>query len=244
MVRVVAVVGYRGAGKTRVVEGLVKELSRRGYAVATIKHVVGKKFSIDHPGKDTWRHAEAGASVVVSLSPREVATIERKAARLDEVLRRFEGLDFIIMEGFKKSEGFAKIAAARGEAELSELADEWTMASVGAKKKNLRALGFGRMRELADLVERKAPPLLPGLDCEHCGYESCREFALAVLAGKMAWDRCPTMRERTVLSVDGRRVYLNPFMQELVAGLIEGLLSSLKGAKGKRVELRVIKHVG
>lgn len=241
MVRAVAIVGYREAGKTKIVEGLVRELSKRGHSVATVKHVLERGFSIDRPGKDTWRHAKAGAKVVVSIAPRELATIARRVARLEEVLGGLEGSDFVIIEGFKGRENLAKIVVARNEADLRELADEFTVASVGARKAGLPTFKFKQMKELADLVERRAPPVLPGIDCEHCGYKTCREFALAVLAGKRRWDGCPTLQERVVLRVDGKRVHLNPFIQDLVAGLIDGLLSSLKGAKGEQVELKVVK---
>ncbi len=241
MVRAVAVVGYREVGKTKIVEGLVRELSKRGHRVATVKHVVERGFSIDRPGKDTWRHARAGARVVVSLAPRELATIERRAAKLGEVLHGLERSDFVIIEGFKVSRGLPKIVVARTGADLRKLADGFTIASVGAKKARLPAFELRQMKGLTDLVERRVPPVLPEIDCEHCGYKSCREFALAVLAGKRRWDGCPTLRERVVLRVDGKQVYLNPFMQDLIAGLIGGLLSSLKGVKGKQVELKVVK---
>ena len=244
MVRAVAVVGYREAGKTKIIEGLVRELSKRGHRVATVKHVVERGFSIDRPGKDTWRHARAGARVVVSLAPRELATIERRTAKLGEVLRGLERSDFVIIEGFKGMEEVAKIVAARSGADLRELADEFTIASVGSQKAGLPAFGFRQMGKLADLIERRVPPVLPGIDCEHCGYKNCREFAVAVLSGKRRWDGCPTLQERVILTVDGRRVFLNPFMQKIIAGAIVGMLSSLKGAKGKRIELKVVKHAG
>jgi molybdopterin-guanine dinucleotide biosynthesis protein MobB len=244
LVRAVAVVGYRGAGKTKIVEGLVRELSKRGHHVATVKHVVERGFSIDRSGKDTWRHARAGARVVVSLAPRELATIERRAAKLGEVLRRLERSDFVIIEGFKGTKNLAKIVAARSEVDLRKLADEFTIASVGARKVGLPAFELKQMKGLADLVERRVPPVLPGIDCEHCGYKSCRKFALAVLAGKKRWDGCPTLQKRVILTVDGRQVFLNPFMQNMMAGAIVGMLSSLKGAKGERIELKVMKRAG
>lgn len=244
LVRAVAIVGYREAGKTKIVEGLVRELSKRGHRVATVKHVVERGFSIDRPGKDTWRHARAGARVVVSLAPRELATIERRAAKLEEVLRGLERSDFVIIEGFKGLKNLAKIVAARSGADLRKLVDEFTIASVGTRKASLPAFELKQMKRLADLVERRVPPVLPGIDCEHCGYKSCREFALAVLAGKRRWDGCPTLQERVILTVDGKRVFLNPFMQNMMAGAIVGMLSSLKGAKGERIELKVMKRAG
>ncbi len=242
MLRAVAVAGYREAGKTRVVEGLVRELARRGYRVATVKHVVERGFSIDRPGKDTWRHARAGASTVVSLASRELAVIERRTAKLDDVLRGLEGSDFVVVEGFKQARDLTKIVAARDGADLRKLADEFTIASVGAKKFGLPAFEPKQMKRLADLVERRVPPVLPELNCGYCGFKRCREFALAVVAGKRRWDGCPTLQGRVILTVDGKRVFLNPFMQNMVARTILGMLSPLKGARGKCIELRVTRR--
>lgn len=242
MIRAVSVVGFHGAGKTRVVEGLVRELTRRKRRVGTVKHITELDFTIDQPGKDTWLHARAGAKLVVSVAPREVARIERRAAKLDDILRGLYGLDFVIVEGFREFKGLPKIVVAQSRAEASKLVDGFTIACVGAKGLRVPTFGFGQLKRLADLVERRVPPVLPGINCEHCGYKSCREFALAVVTGKQKWDGCPTLKERVTLSVDERRVYLNPFMQDLVAGLIRGLLSSLKGAKGRKVELKVVSN--
>jgi molybdopterin-guanine dinucleotide biosynthesis protein B len=62
---------------------------------------------------------------------------------------------------------------------------------------------------------------------------------LAVLAGRAKLEDCQPLFDRVKLTVDGKPIPLNPFMQELIAGTIRGMLSSLKGAKGKRIELRV-----
>lgn len=103
MIPVLSVVGYSNSGKTTLVEKLIRELKKRGYRVAVIKHHHGD-FEVDRPGKDTWRHAEAGADVVVLAAPRKIAVIEKLAAerRLDEIMARIENVDLIITEGYKK----------------------------------------------------------------------------------------------------------------------------------------------
>ncbi len=242
MLRVVGVVGYRKSGKTAVIEGLVRALVKRGYRVGTIKHVPLRGFTIDQPGKDTWRHARAGASVVVSIASGEVARISKRRTKLADVLRTLHDLDFVVIEGFRKAENIAKIAVARSKGEAAKVADEFTVACVGYGKGKLPVFQPGEGGKLARLVERKTLPPLPGLDCGYCGYSTCRKFALAALAGRARWDGCRALRERVELAVNGKRVYLNPFMQELVAGIIDGMLSTLKGAEGKRVELRVYRH--
>lgn len=101
--RVLAVIGTgRESGKTTTVESLIRELTKRGYSVGAIKQIHEYDFSIDTPGKDTWRLAEAGAKVVVAAAPREVSLIKRvvkdKFEESFELLKE-ENLDIIIVEG-------------------------------------------------------------------------------------------------------------------------------------------------
>jgi len=102
--KIVAVTGAgRNSGKTTLVENLVKELGKRGFSVATVKKIHEENFTIDKEEKDTWRHAKAGASIVVAAAPKEIALIKkiREGERLKEALKFLgrEKLDFIIIEG-------------------------------------------------------------------------------------------------------------------------------------------------
>jgi len=101
-VPVVSVVGKSNAGKTTFLEKLIRELKRRGYRVATIKHDRGG-FEIDQPGKDTWRHAQAGSDVVVISSPEKIALIRRVEAELslDEIVAILPPVDIVLTEGYK-----------------------------------------------------------------------------------------------------------------------------------------------
>ncbi len=103
MTPLVSFVGKSGVGKTTLVEKLVAELKDHGYRVAVVKHHA-HTTSIDERGKDSWRFAEAGASVVVVSSPIEVARFERvtRELTLDEIAERLGDVDLIIAEGFKR----------------------------------------------------------------------------------------------------------------------------------------------
>ncbi len=105
MVPVLSVVGYSNSGKTTLVEKLIRELKKRGYRVAVVKHH-HRDFEIDRPGKDTWRHAAAGADTVVLAGPRKIAVIERLQAErtLDEIAARLKDVHLIITEGYKKDQ--------------------------------------------------------------------------------------------------------------------------------------------
>ena len=103
---IIAVVGSRKSGKTTTIEALTRELTKRGYEVAAVKHVSEEGFSIDTEGKDTWRFAHAGAKTVMVVSSDEVATIEKRSGdsiSLKEILQKCKDRDVILLEGFTKS---------------------------------------------------------------------------------------------------------------------------------------------
>ncbi len=102
---VVVLVGTSGTGKTTFLEKLIKELKRRNISVGTVKHH-DHDFDIDKPGKDTWRHAQAGADAVVLASPAKVALIRKveEELTLDQVTELIVNVDIILVEGYKRSD--------------------------------------------------------------------------------------------------------------------------------------------
>ena len=64
---VIGIVGWKNSGKTTLVVELVRLLTERGLKIGTIKHA-HHSFDIDQPGKDSYRHREAGASDVIVAS--------------------------------------------------------------------------------------------------------------------------------------------------------------------------------
>lgn len=125
MIPVISIVGRSKSGKTTLIERLIPEFIRRGYRVATIKHH-GNDFPIDHEGKDSWRHKEAGAHTAVISSPQKVALIEDVSQDLSlaELATRFiRGADIIIAEGFKR-ENHPKVEVFRKEIHPHPLAPE------------------------------------------------------------------------------------------------------------------------
>lgn len=103
MIPVISFVGSSNSGKTTYLEKLIAEMKKRVYKVAVIKHDV-HGFDIDHPGKDTWRHAQAGADIVCISAPQKMAMIKKveQELALDEVLQYVDGVDIIFTEGFKR----------------------------------------------------------------------------------------------------------------------------------------------
>jgi len=113
VIPVISIVGKSKSGKTTLIEKLIPELHQRGYRVGTVKHHFHPDFEIDKPGKDTWRHAQAGSVHVILAAPDKIATIRqlKEELSLDEIVteilitrsRKYPQLDLILVEGFKNA---------------------------------------------------------------------------------------------------------------------------------------------
>lgn len=100
---VVSLIGKANSGKTTLLEKLIPALVGRGLRVGTIKHHV-HAFEMDRPGKDTWRHKQAGAAVVALSSPTGLGLIrdtDRDLPLAEVVSLYFGGVDLVISEGYK-----------------------------------------------------------------------------------------------------------------------------------------------
>jgi molybdopterin-guanine dinucleotide biosynthesis adapter protein len=103
--KVIGIVGWKNNGKTTLVERLVAHLTAGGYRVSTVKHA-HHEVDLDQPGKDTWRHREAGAREVVLATARRWAVVhelrDEAEPSLDELLARMTPVDLVVVEGFKR----------------------------------------------------------------------------------------------------------------------------------------------
>lgn len=106
--KVVGFAGYSGSGKTMLVEQLIPIFRMQGMRVSVVKHA-HHRFDIDHVGKDTYRHREAGAFEVVVASDRRLALIREfeQPAQLKVhhlIAELYDGVDWVLVEGFKESD--------------------------------------------------------------------------------------------------------------------------------------------
>lgn len=111
------VVGWKNAGKTGLMERLVTEITGRGITVSTVKHA-HHSFDVDHAGKDSFRHREAGASEVLLSSRNRVALMQElrgaQEPSLADLLTRLTPVDLVLVEGYKR-DAHPKIEAYRAE---------------------------------------------------------------------------------------------------------------------------------
>lgn len=102
--RVYGVIGWKNSGKTSLMERLVAEITGRGFSVSTVKHV-HHTVDLDQPGKDTYRHRQAGArEVVLASADRLAILVEHRGPEpeLPAVLARLAPVDLILVEGYKR----------------------------------------------------------------------------------------------------------------------------------------------
>jgi molybdopterin-guanine dinucleotide biosynthesis protein MobB len=103
--QVYGVIGWKNSGKTGLMERLIAELRGRGLRVSSIKHA-HHSFDIDQPGKDSFRHRQAGAGeVVLASSQRWVLMHENEGGAepaLADLLARLLPVDLVLVEGYKR----------------------------------------------------------------------------------------------------------------------------------------------
>lgn len=103
--KIFGVVGWKNSGKTGLVERLVTEITARGFSVATLKHA-HHSFDVDHQGKDSFRHREAGASEVLLASRQRWALMhelrDENEPTLEQLLTHLTPNDLVLIEGYKR----------------------------------------------------------------------------------------------------------------------------------------------
>jgi molybdopterin-guanine dinucleotide biosynthesis protein B len=126
---VLSVIGRKNTGKTWTVETLTSLLTERGRRVGVIKHIHHRGWTMDKKGKDTWKHARAGARIVMAVSPEEMGIVRKLDTAdfgLEDMLRytQQDDLDLVLLEGFHmitsdRSDVY-KIVTAKDEKQLLE----------------------------------------------------------------------------------------------------------------------------
>ncbi|MEM6670074.1 MAG: molybdopterin-guanine dinucleotide biosynthesis protein B [Pseudomonadota bacterium] len=133
--KIYGVVGWRNSGKTTLMEKLVAEITSRGVSVSSVKHA-HHAFDIDHEGKDSWRHRQAGArEVLVCSGARWALMHELRGAEeppLAVLLEKLSAVDLVLVEGYKR-DGHPKVEAFRSATGNSLIAlEEATIRAVAS----------------------------------------------------------------------------------------------------------------
>jgi molybdopterin-guanine dinucleotide biosynthesis protein B len=131
---ILAVVGAKKSGKTTVIEGLIRYLDGRGYRVATIKHT-SHRHRFDTPGKDSYRHREAGAGLTIATGGEELAVFARPdMLDIRQIQNAARGqFDIWLIEGDRLAD-HPKILVTRHMNEFAEAMPENIVAIIGPER--------------------------------------------------------------------------------------------------------------
>jgi molybdopterin-guanine dinucleotide biosynthesis protein B len=115
--KIFGVTGWKNSGKTGLMERLITEFNARGLTVSSIKHA-HHSFDIDHPGRDSYRHRDAGARQVLLASRNRWALMrelrDEDEPSLGDLLKQLSPVDLVLIEGYKRDR-HPKIEAHRKE---------------------------------------------------------------------------------------------------------------------------------
>ena len=156
--KIYGVTGWKNAGKTTLMERLVAEVAARGLTISTIKHA-HHNTDVDQPGRDSFRHREAGATEVLLASPNRGALMhELRGApewELDDLLPKLSPVDLVLIEGYKHA-SHPKIEAWRAENGRPPLAPRFptirAIAASGPVETDLPVLDLDDTAQNADVI--------------------------------------------------------------------------------------------
>ena len=155
---IISIVGKSSTGKTTFLEKLIRELTHRGYRVATIKHS-HHSISFDNPNKDSWRHAKAGAVATMVSSTTEIQIIKPIPGELtvEELARHLgDDYDIILSEGFSRGNA-PKVEIHRKEAGplLETASNLFAVVTDEALDTDVKQFALDDVRGVADLIVDK-----------------------------------------------------------------------------------------
>ncbi|MEW5771916.1 MAG: molybdopterin-guanine dinucleotide biosynthesis protein MobB [Thermodesulfobacteriota bacterium] len=229
----VNLVGFKKSGKTGLALDLAAEFKRRGIRAAAAKHT--HHPVLDRGQTDSDRlFAAFGQCVALAGSEAQIRW-DSKRYLLD--LTPLLDCEVLVVEGGKPLGWLPRIILPRTPEEAEALSPELALGSFGP----VEVPGLPRLADpaaVADLVLARGF-MLPGLDCASCGRPDCRALAADIVAGRAEVRDCRARRADIRVTVAGNELALSPFVADILAGGILGMLSTLKGHAPGPVEISI-----
>lgn len=204
MIPIVTFIGWHNCGKTTLASQVVTHLKQAGYSVAVIKSTKESGIQFDTPGTDTDIHRKAGADAVLLVAQDQMVMMSgnRDESLTSLALRYFPDVDIVIGEGFKNARHVAKIEVFRNSEQL--LRDKVAGVIAVASDEPICGDYIFRLNEAAEI---------------------------ASFIEKRFLQNDAATADHTTLLINGERVIMKNFVQDALAGSIEGFVNSLKLGK-------------
>ena len=201
MVPIVTFIGWHDCGKTTLASKVVTHLKDSGYSVAVIKSTKETGIAFDTPGTDTYTHRQAGADAVLFVAPDQMVMLSDNSDESITSLahRYFPHVDIVIGEGFKEARHVAKIEVFRNSEQL--LRDRVSGVIAVASDKQISGDYIFRLSESAEIA--------------------------SFIEKRFLQDKTKS-NDHVTLLINGERVVLKGFVQDALAGTIEGFINTLK----------------
>lgn len=250
--KVLSVIGTTKTGKTTTIENIIKELRRRGHSVGSVKEIHYEGFTVDTEGTNTYRHRMAGSGLVTARGYEETDILYPGKLPVEDILRHYTQ-DYVIMEGVADY-NVPVILCLRDEKDLKDhkgkdYFDRVFMISGVAANSGKESLGGipvlsseDDIVRMVDIIAEKVFDMLPDFSpecCSVCGF-SCRELCARILKGQSKRSDCRIEEDDILLSIDGKKISMVPFVKNIMRDSIKALVGNLKGyKKGKKIEITI-----
>ncbi len=204
--KVISVIGISSTGKTTTIENIIKELKRRNYSVGTVKEIHFHAFQMDVEGTNTYRHKEAGATLVTARGAHETDVLFQEKLSLDRILSFYDH-DYVLLEGVRDT-NIPKILTAIDREGIEDRFDESVVAISGkisaeiTEYKGLPAINsLTNIEGLVDLIEEKSYNVQADID----------------------------NTENLNIRINGKVININPFVERILRNSIEAIVKELDG---------------
>jgi len=230
----VQVLGFKKSGKTTLCEALLAHFAGRGIAPCALKctHNPG----LDKEDTDTDRFLPH-CRTVGAIAATESALFWNDPRKLSDMVAMLDG-EVLVMEGGREHAVSPRVLVLRDADEAEKLSEPGLVLGVYGPVRVSGLPHFDSVEAVAEAVLERGFAL-PGLDCGACGRDGCAGLAADILAGRATPGDCATTQTALAVTVGGRPLTVNPFVERILASGIRGMLRELKGFSPGPIEIRI-----
>ncbi len=237
--KAISIVGFKNSGKTALCEALLSIWEEENFFADYLKF---SHCSFDLKRTDTQRMLHEKRKVFGVCESETVSFLLKKSSLL-EILSGAQN-PFLLVEGGKGELFLPRVLCLRSKEEVHDLNKELAIASFGfddfTKTAFMPHYTLNNVRALAKLILEKAF-VLGGIDCKACKRESCYALACEIVAEKASVDDCKALKKNRAVDIEinGVKLALNPFVEDIVKETIKGMLSTLKNTSNGTIKIEI-----